>query len=159
MPQATVEQHRTDSPSASEAGRSLSRAALVWALIVALLLLVKALPILRESAGGRAAATIPEIALPKGPPGDARALLYFRPMDLNAASCEDLTALPRIGYVTANGIIEYRREVGFLLTTEELAFPEGPLSPSLLGIIGPYVTIGAGDGPVSPAREDRSKER
>jgi hypothetical protein len=158
MPQVTVGQHRTDSSPGLGALGPLSRAALVWAVVVALLLLLKGLPILRGSIMGRVALPIPEIAQPTKPPGDARALLFFRPMDLNAVSCEELTALPRIGYVTANRIIQFRRDLGFFLSSEELVSPEGPLSPSILGVIGPYVTAGGGDGPVSPTREDRSKE-
>ena len=71
----------------------------------------------------------------------ARELLFFRPMDINSASLEELTLLPGIGEVTACRIIQFRRSLGFLLSVEELDTMDSPLNPKLLGAIGPYLAV------------------
>ncbi len=69
----------------------------------------------------------------------ARGLLFFRPMDINSASFEELILLPGIGEVTACRIVQLRQSLGFLLSVEELDTINSPLSPKLLGAIGPYL--------------------
>jgi hypothetical protein len=71
----------------------------------------------------------------------ARKLLFFRPMDLNSASFEELTLLPGIGEVTACRIVQFRQGLGFLLSVEELDTIDSPLSPKLLGAMGPYLGV------------------
>ena len=71
----------------------------------------------------------------------ARELLFFRPMDINSASLEELTLLPGIGEVTACRIVQFRRSLGFLLSVEELDTIDSPLNPKLLGAIGPYLAV------------------
>ncbi len=71
----------------------------------------------------------------KGPP-----LLYFRPVDINQASLEELTAIRGIGYKTALRILEFKNANGFLLTIEELDTVGGPVRPSRLGAIVPYLS-------------------
>ncbi len=71
----------------------------------------------------------------------ARELLFFRPMDINSASFEELTLLPGIGEVTACRVIQYRQSLGFLLSVEELDTINCPLSPKLLGAIAPYLAV------------------
>jgi DNA uptake protein ComE-like DNA-binding protein len=72
---------------------------------------------------------------------NARELLFFRPMDLNSASLEELTLLPGIGEVTACRIVQFRQSLGFLLSVEELDTINSPLNPKLLGAIGPYLAV------------------
>ncbi|MEA3385678.1 MAG: helix-hairpin-helix domain-containing protein [Thermodesulfobacteriota bacterium] len=74
-------------------------------------------------------------------PCSARGLLFFHPMDINSASFEELTLLPGIGEVTASRVIQFRRSLGFLLSVEELDTINSPLSPKLLGAIGPYLAV------------------
>lgn len=71
----------------------------------------------------------------------ARELLFFRPMDINSASLEELTLLPGIGEVTACKIVQFRRSLGFLLSVEELDTINSPLSLKLLGAIAPYLAV------------------
>ncbi len=71
----------------------------------------------------------------------ARELLFFRPMDINSASLEELTLLPGIGEVTACRVIQFRQSLGFLLSVEELDTINSPLSPKLLGSIVPYLGV------------------
>jgi DNA uptake protein ComE-like DNA-binding protein len=71
----------------------------------------------------------------------ARELLFFRPMDINSASIEELTLLPGIGEITASRIIQFRQSLGFFLSAEELDTIDSPLSQKLLGAIGPYLGV------------------
>jgi hypothetical protein len=71
----------------------------------------------------------------------ARELLFFRPMNINSASLEELTLLPGIGEVTACRIVQFRQSLGFLLSVEELDTIDSPLNSKLLGMIGPYLTV------------------
>ena len=71
----------------------------------------------------------------------ARKLLFFRPMDINSASLEELILLPGIGEVTACGIVQFRQGLGFFLSVDELDTIDSPLKPKLLGTIGPYLTV------------------
>ena len=71
----------------------------------------------------------------------ARRLLFFRPMDINSASFEELTLLPGIGEVTACRVVQFRQSLGFLLSVEELDTINSPLNPKLLGALGPYLAV------------------
>lgn len=71
----------------------------------------------------------------------ARELLFFRPMDINSASLEELTLLPGIGEVTACRIVQFRRSLGFFLSVEELDTIDSPLNPKLLEAIAPYLSV------------------
>ena len=71
----------------------------------------------------------------------ARELLFFRPMDINSASFEELTLLPGIGEVTACRVVQFRQSLGFLLSVEELDTINSPLNPKLLGALGPYLAV------------------
>jgi len=71
----------------------------------------------------------------------ARELLFFRPMDINSASLEELTLLPGIGEITACRVIQFRQSLGFLLSIEELDTIDSPLNPKLLGAITPYLAV------------------
>lgn len=71
----------------------------------------------------------------------ARELLFFRPMDINSASLEELILLPGIGEVTACRIVQFRQGLGFLLSVEELDTIGSPLNPKLSGAIGPYLAV------------------
>jgi len=68
-------------------------------------------------------------------------LLFFRPMDINTASLEELTLLPGIGEVNACRIVQFRRAIGFFLSVDELDTINSPLSPKLLETITPYLTV------------------
>ena len=69
----------------------------------------------------------------------AKELLFFRPMDINSASCEELTLLPGIGEVTACRVVEFRQSLGFLISVEEFKDINSPVGPKLLGAISPYL--------------------
>lgn len=71
----------------------------------------------------------------------ARELLFFRPMDINRASFEELTLIPGIGEVTACRIVQFRRCLGFFLSVEELDTINSPLNPKLLEAIAPYLAV------------------
>ena len=63
------------------------------------------------------------------------------PIDVNAASAAELDALPGIGPVLAQRIVDYRREHGPYGTIDELANVEG-ISPRMVGELRPLVTVG-----------------
>lgn len=50
---------------------------------------------------------------------DAAPVVYF-PLELNAATGEELTLIPRIGQVTASRIVEYRQQLGGYSNLEQL---------------------------------------
>lgn len=70
-----------------------------------------------------------------------RKLLFSRPMDINHVSLEELILLPGIGEITACKIIQFRQDIGFFLSVDELDNIVGPLNPKLLGALYPYLTV------------------
>jgi len=74
-------------------------------------------------------------------PHNAEELLFFRPMDINSASLEELTLLPGIGEVNACRIVQFRRSIGFFLSVDELDTIDSPLNPKLLDAIAPYLAV------------------
>jgi hypothetical protein len=114
-------------------------AVLLWAFIVASFILAREPQRTQEAntwKAQKAATTAVDV------PAHASNLLYFRPLDVNTASMEELTLLPGVGEVTASRIVRFRQEQGFLLTTEELGAMNGPVYPRLLGAIAPYLATG-----------------
>lgn len=63
------------------------------------------------------------------------------PLDLNAASAEELAGLPGIGEVLAGRIVEYRREHGPFGTVEDLAKVSGIGEKKLTELEG-RITVG-----------------
>lgn len=63
------------------------------------------------------------------------------PLDLNAASAEELAGLPGIGEVLAGRIVEYRREHGPFGTVEDLARVSGIGEKKLTELEG-RITVG-----------------
>ena len=78
-----------------------------------------------------------EAPAPAVPEGQGSALI-----DINAASAEDLTALPGIGTTTAERIVQYRAENGPFAAVEDLQEVKG-IGPALLGKIEALVTVGS----------------
>ncbi len=62
------------------------------------------------------------------------------PININTATVEELTALPRIGEVTATRIVEWREENGPFTSTEELMNVQG-IGERLYERIRPHVTV------------------
>jgi len=71
----------------------------------------------------------------------ARELLFFRPININSASFEELTLLPGIGEVTACRVVQFRQRLGFLLSIDKLDTINSPLNPKLLGAIAPCLAV------------------
>ena len=71
----------------------------------------------------------------------ARELLFFRPMDINSASFEELILLPGIGEITACRVVKFRQSLGFILSVEELDTINSPLNPKQLWALGPYLAV------------------
>ena len=65
--------------------------------------------------------------------------LFFRPVDINSASLEELTVLPGIGEKRAEGILALRASLGFFYSKDELYSPGGPVSPRLARSIALYI--------------------
>ncbi|GIX06948.1 MAG: hypothetical protein KatS3mg115_1351 [Candidatus Poribacteria bacterium] len=63
-----------------------------------------------------------------------------KPLDLNAATLEELQALPGIGPVLARRILEYRTQHGAFRSVEELLQVSG-IGTAKLREIRPYVTV------------------
>jgi competence protein ComEA len=64
-------------------------------------------------------------------------------VDINTASVQDLDALPGIGEVLANRIVDYREANGPYSTVDELAQVDG-ISPRMVETLRPLVTVGDG---------------
>ncbi len=78
---------------------------------------------------------------PAGRPLDGwRGLLVGSPLDLNRAGFTDLVALPGIGPVTAENILELRDRCGGFRRVDDLLGVRG-VGPKTLGRIRPYLTI------------------
>lgn len=73
-----------------------------------------------------------ETPAPQPPPG--------RPLDLNAATVEDLLALPGVGPAIADRIARYRERCGGFVLAEELLEIEG-IGKEKFAAIRPYVTV------------------
>ena len=76
------------------------------------------------------------------------------PIDINTASVEELTQLPRVGEVTAERIVAWREENGPFTKKEDLMNVDG-IGERTYELIEPHVTVGSsGDpeaGPVAGA--------
>lgn len=68
------------------------------------------------------------------------------PIDINSASVEELTELPRVGKVTAAKIVAWREENGPFTSTDELLNVEG-IGEKILQQIESLVTVGDSGGP------------
>ena len=66
------------------------------------------------------------------------------PININTATAEELTELPRIGEVTAARIVKWREENGPFATTEELMNVQG-IGERVYERIRPHVTVGDAD--------------
>lgn len=68
------------------------------------------------------------------------------PIDINSASAEELTELPRVGKATAAKIVAWREENGPFTQTRELLNVEG-IGEKTFELIRPHVTVGDSGGP------------
>ena len=66
------------------------------------------------------------------------------PININTATAEELTELPRIGEVTAARIVKWREENGPFASTEELMNVQG-IGERVYERIRPHVTVGDAD--------------
>ena len=66
------------------------------------------------------------------------------PININTATAEELTELPRIGDVTAARIVKWREENGPFTTTDELMNVQG-IGERVYERIRPHVTVGDAD--------------
>ena len=66
------------------------------------------------------------------------------PININTATAEELTELPRIGDVTAARIVKWREENGPFAATEELMNVQG-IGERVYERIRPHVTVGDAD--------------
>ena len=71
------------------------------------------------------------------------------PININTATAEELTALPRIGEVTAARIVKWREENGPFAATEDLMNVQG-IGERTYERIRPHVTVGDADGRGAP---------
>lgn len=74
----------------------------------------------------------------------ASAMQPAEPININTATAEELTELPRIGDVTAARIVKWREENGPFSTTEELLNVQG-IGERVYERIRPHVTVGDAD--------------
>lgn len=72
---------------------------------------------------------------------DARAFLFFEPADVNEIDLEGLVLIPGIGQTTAQKIIDFRHDFGFILDLSELAEPEGPLKIRKMPVVKAYLRV------------------
>ena len=60
---------------------------------------------------------------------DGRLCLLGRAVDINQASLEELVMVPGIGVKSAENILSFRQDMGFIIDDSELLAPFGPLVP------------------------------
>ncbi len=77
-------------------------------------------------------------------PGALLAAQPEEPIDINTASVEELTRLPRIGEVTATRIVEWREENGPFTRVEELLNVQG-IGERTFERIRPHVKVDSDD--------------
>lgn len=103
---------------------------------------------LRPSAPATAARAVPSEpaeahSAPPDEPAEETDASPALPLDLNAASLEELTALPGIGPARARAILEWREESGPFRYVEDLIQVPGIGEGIFAGLEG-YVTVGGG---------------
>lgn len=79
------------------------------------------------------------------------------PININTATVEELTELPRIGEVTATRIVKWREENGPFASTDELMNVQG-IGERTYERIRPHVTVGD-ENETSPRRSRPRDER
>ncbi len=60
---------------------------------------------------------------------DGRLCLLGRAVDINQASLEEFVMVPGIGVKSAEKILSFRQDMGFIIDDSELLAPFGPLVP------------------------------
>ena len=75
-------------------------------------------------------------------PYPGAALLWFRPVDINAASLEELDMLPGVGEKGASRLLNFRMQRGFLLTVGELRQVSGPFGSMRYVYLESYLRAG-----------------
>lgn len=120
------------------------------AVVVVLLSLVALARVGRSTSASTAAPPPPaaeapaivEVTPDAGPPESlaARALREGRPMDLNAATAEDLELLPRIGPALASRIVSYREAHGPFERVDDLRRVRG-IGPRTIEGLRHLVTV------------------
>ncbi len=74
-------------------------------------------------------------------PWPGASLLCFQPLDINAASLEELVLLPGVGEKGASRLINFRMERGFLLSVNEIDLMAGFPGRSRFECIKMYLTV------------------
>lgn len=93
-----------------------------------------------------AAVVLTAAALLFAAPVGAAAAQPDTPIDINSASVEELTELPRVGKATAAKIVAWREENGPFTNARELLNVEG-IGEKTFEQIEPHVTVGGSGGP------------
>ena len=109
-------------------GKNKRRPVLLWVLAGALLAGALGWTIADDRAHDMASSPLDETALTAA----------FSPLDLNAATAEELDGLPGIGPALARNIIDRRESAGPFRGPEDLLAVEG-IGPALWEDIAPYV--------------------
>ncbi|MDP9883981.1 competence protein ComEA [Sinomonas atrocyanea] len=94
-----------------------------------------------QAAGGTAAAAAGSGTPQKAGSAAASGRGAQRKVDINAATAEDLGALPRVGPVLAQRIVDYRTAHGRFAAPEDLDAVSG-IGPKMLESLLPLVTVG-----------------
>lgn len=81
-------------------------------------------------------------ASPDGEPAYQEPTVQF-PIDLNAATLEDLCAIPDMDEVTAQRVLDFREEIGYYSNVRELVYIEG-ISEEYVSTIMEYVYVEGG---------------
>ncbi|MFW0775745.1 helix-hairpin-helix domain-containing protein [Paenarthrobacter nitroguajacolicus] len=89
------------------------------------------------------AAASPRTDGPAGAGGNAGPASGDAKVNINTASLEELGTLPRVGPVTAQGIIDWRKEHGPFASVDELDAVEG-IGPKLMESLKDLVTVQGG---------------
>ena len=113
-------------------------------LAAALIALSPAAAFAEVTAYSETAARSPVAAFPEAasPVAVAPAAQPESPIDINTASAEELTQLPRVGPATAKKIVAWREENGPFTSTKELLNVDG-IGERTYELIEPHVTVGS----------------
>ncbi len=114
------------------------------AVLLLLVLLVLGFEAIRVHLSLERTIKYPESAAgsPASLPWPGAALLWFRPVDINSASLEELDLLPGVGEKGAAILLNFRMQRGFLLTVEELDQAAGPFGSDRYRYLENYLCAG-----------------
>jgi len=67
--------------------------------------------------------------------------LFFKPLDINSVTLEELVAMPGIGEKRGQALLNFRDNVAFFLAVDELDSMDGPFPKKVFDAVMPYFYV------------------